>query len=106
MNDYDVRIADVKGKHVWHLHADADEFFLVLDGRFRHRPARRREYREHPCASDGRRVRRIQGHRAQAVVAATAIRMFEPSGTLIIGDRYEGETPDRVGGGVVAGVGV
>ena len=34
MNDYDVRIAHVKGDHVWHVHEHTDEFFLVLDGRF------------------------------------------------------------------------
>jgi len=34
MNDYDVRIAHVEGEHVWHVHEDTDEFFLVLDGRF------------------------------------------------------------------------
>src|ERR1700754_3219803 len=34
MNDYDVRIAHAHGEHVWHVHNDTDEFFLVLDGRF------------------------------------------------------------------------
>ncbi|NUR24319.1 MAG: cupin domain-containing protein, partial [Catenulispora sp.] len=34
MNDYDVRIAHASGEHVWHVHEDTDEFFLVLDGRF------------------------------------------------------------------------
>src|SRR6266516_4829948 len=34
MNDYDVKIAHAKGEHVWHVHDDTDEFFLVLDGRF------------------------------------------------------------------------
>ncbi len=34
MNDYDVRIAHARGEHVWHVHDDTDEFFLVLDGRF------------------------------------------------------------------------
>ncbi|MEM9713584.1 MAG: cupin domain-containing protein, partial [Actinomycetota bacterium] len=34
MNDYDVRIAKTLGDHVWHVHDDTDEFFLVLDGRF------------------------------------------------------------------------
>lgn len=32
VNDYDVRIAKVEGEHVWHVHDDTDEFFLVLDG--------------------------------------------------------------------------
>ena len=34
VNDYDVRIAPAQGHHVWHVHEDTDEFFLVLDGRF------------------------------------------------------------------------
>jgi hypothetical protein len=30
MNDYDVRVAHARGDHVWHVHEDTDEFFLVL----------------------------------------------------------------------------
>jgi mannose-6-phosphate isomerase-like protein (cupin superfamily) len=33
VNDYDVRIVKIQGEFTWHLHADTDEFFLVLDGR-------------------------------------------------------------------------
>ncbi len=32
VNDYDVRVTKVRGEHVWHVHDDTDEFFLVLDG--------------------------------------------------------------------------
>jgi mannose-6-phosphate isomerase-like protein (cupin superfamily) len=32
VNDYDVRIAHTLGDHVWHVHDDTDEFFLVLEG--------------------------------------------------------------------------
>lgn len=32
VNDYDVRIAHARGEHVWHVHEDTDEFFLVLEG--------------------------------------------------------------------------
>ena len=32
LNDYDVRLAKFAGEHVWHVHEDTDEFFLVLDG--------------------------------------------------------------------------
>lgn len=32
VNDYDVRVAKVEGEHVWHVHEDTDEFFLVLEG--------------------------------------------------------------------------
>src|SRR5207248_6059190 len=34
VNDYDVRIAHARGEHVWHVHEQTDEFFLVLDGSF------------------------------------------------------------------------
>ena len=34
VNDYDVKIAHAMGEHVWHVHDDTDEFFLVLDGQF------------------------------------------------------------------------
>jgi len=32
LNDYDIRLARFAGEHVWHVHNDTDEFFLVLDG--------------------------------------------------------------------------
>lgn len=32
LNDYEVKVAKVKGEFVWHSHADTDELFLVVDG--------------------------------------------------------------------------
>ena len=32
LNDYDVKLAKVKGDFVWHTHEDTDELFLVIDG--------------------------------------------------------------------------
>ena len=32
MNDYQFKLAKVKGAFVWHAHADTDEVFIVLDG--------------------------------------------------------------------------
>lgn len=32
VNDYDVRLAKAEGEHVWHVHEDTDEFFLVVEG--------------------------------------------------------------------------
>src|SRR5437763_930031 len=32
VNDYDIRLARFAGEHVWHVHENTDEFFLVLDG--------------------------------------------------------------------------
>ncbi len=34
LNGQDVKLAKLKGEFVWHLHEDADEFFLCLDGEF------------------------------------------------------------------------
>lgn len=30
VNDYDIRIAHVRGEHLWHVHDHTDEFFLPL----------------------------------------------------------------------------
>ena len=32
LNDYELKIAKVRGEFVWHQHDDTDEVFLVLDG--------------------------------------------------------------------------
>jgi mannose-6-phosphate isomerase-like protein (cupin superfamily) len=96
MNDYDVRIAHTKGEHVWHVHEDTDEFFLVLDGRF---DVAIRE-------ADGTE-RTVVLHRGDTFVVPKgtehkpsspggSILMFEPSGTSTTGDRHEGEIPDHV----------
>ena len=96
MNDYDVRVAHVKGEHVWHTHTDTDEFFLVLDGRFdialRH--------------ADGT-VTTVELHQGDTFVVPKGIEhkpsspggsilMFEPAGTSTTGDTHEGEIPDHV----------
>ncbi|MEV6397232.1 cupin domain-containing protein [Streptomyces sp. NPDC051907] len=33
LNDYEVKVAKVKGEFVWHTHEDTDELFLVISGR-------------------------------------------------------------------------
>ncbi|HSR68979.1 MAG TPA: cupin domain-containing protein [Acidobacteriota bacterium] len=35
LNDYDFKLAKVKGEFVWHSHADTDEAFLVVKGSMR-----------------------------------------------------------------------
>jgi mannose-6-phosphate isomerase-like protein (cupin superfamily) len=35
LNDYDVKLANVKGEFVWHQHAETDELFLVVKGKLR-----------------------------------------------------------------------
>jgi mannose-6-phosphate isomerase-like protein (cupin superfamily) len=96
VNDYDVRIAHVKGDHVWHVHEHTDEFFLVLQGQFA------------VSLRDGDGSERTVSLRAGEIFivpkgtehkpssAGGAILMFEPSGTLTTGDRHEGEIPAHV----------
>ncbi|AWN28451.1 MULTISPECIES: cupin domain-containing protein [Streptomyces] len=33
LNDYEVKLAKLKGEFVWHKHDDTDELFLVISGR-------------------------------------------------------------------------
>ncbi|MGP4002783.1 cupin domain-containing protein [Streptomyces sp. 8N706] len=33
LNDYEVKLAKLKGEFVWHSHPDTDELFLVISGR-------------------------------------------------------------------------
>ncbi len=35
INDYEMRIAKIKGEFVWHKHDDTDELFLIHKGRMR-----------------------------------------------------------------------
>ncbi|MET8407775.1 cupin domain-containing protein [Streptomyces sp. NPDC005195] len=95
VNDYDVRVAKVEGEHLWHTHDHTDEFFLVLEGEL---TIALRE-------PDGERtvvlpkgsaftVPRGTEHRPSAPAGA-AILMFEPTGTLTVGDRHD-EIPDHV----------
>lgn len=95
MNDYDVRIAKTLGDHVWHVHDDTDEFFLVLDGRF------------DIALRDGDGERTVELHQGDTFVVPRGVEhrpsspggsilMFEPSGTSTTGDRHRGELPDHV----------
>ncbi|MCX3287255.1 cupin domain-containing protein [Streptomyces sp. NEAU-H22] len=95
VNDYDVRLAKVEGEHVWHVHDHTDEFFLVLDGELRialREPAGERTV-VLPKGSVFT-VPRGTEHKPYAT-APTAILMFEPTGTLTVGDRHD-EIPDHV----------
>ncbi|MGX1541568.1 cupin domain-containing protein [Streptomyces adustus] len=33
LNDYEVKLAKLKGEFIWHTHEDTDELFLVISGR-------------------------------------------------------------------------
>jgi mannose-6-phosphate isomerase-like protein (cupin superfamily) len=96
VNDYDVRIARVQGDHVWHVHDDTDEFFLVLDGRF-DIALRAADGAEHTVvleAGDTFVVPRGTEHRPSS--PGGSILMFEPAGTPTTGDRHEGNLPAHV----------
>ncbi|WP_406340922.1 cupin domain-containing protein [Streptomyces sp. NBC_00648] len=95
VNDYDVRVAKVEGEHVWHVHDHTDEFFLVLDGEL---DISLRE-------ADGARtvtlatgsvftVPRGTEHKPSSPSGASIL-LFEPSGTLTVGDRHD-EVPAHV----------
>ncbi|MEU1849413.1 cupin domain-containing protein [Streptomyces sp. NPDC019990] len=95
VNDYDVRIAKVEGDHVWHVHDHTDEFFLVLDGELRiglREPDGERTITL-PKGSVFTVPRGIE-HKPYAPVP-TAIMLFEPTGTLTVGDRHD-EVPGHV----------
>ncbi|RST05727.1 cupin domain-containing protein [Streptomyces sp. WAC05374] len=97
VNDYEVRIAHAAGDHVWHVHEDTDEFFLVLDGRFdiALRGADGTERTVELRRGDVFVVPKGTEHKPSAPNGASIL-MFEPSGTLSTGDRHEGEIPHHV----------
>lgn len=96
MNDYDVRIAHTLGEHIWHVHEDTDEFFLVLDGRFdiAMRDADGTERTVVLSIGDTFVVPKGTEHKPSS--PGGSILMFEPTGTPSTGDRHEGEIPDHV----------
>ena len=93
VNDYDVRVAKVEGEHVWHVHDDTDEFFLVLDGEL-HIALRDPERTVVLAKGAVFTVPRGMFHKPSAPHGARIL-MFEPSGTLTVGDRHD-EVPAHV----------
>jgi mannose-6-phosphate isomerase-like protein (cupin superfamily) len=96
INDYDVRVAHARGEHVWHVHEDTDEFFLVLDGQFdvSLRDASGQETTVVLRQGDVFVVPKGTEHKPSS--PGGAILMFEPTGTSTTGDRHEGAIPDHV----------
>ncbi|MGC4980140.1 MULTISPECIES: cupin domain-containing protein [unclassified Streptomyces] len=95
VNDYDVRVAKVEGEHVWHVHEHTDEFFLVLEGELTialREPAGERTVvlpKGSVCT-----VPRGTEHKPYAPGGASIL-LFEPTGTLTVGDRHD-EIPAHV----------
>lgn len=95
VNDYDVRLAKAEGEHVWHVHEETDEFFLVVEG----------ELTIGLREEDGERevvlprgsvftVPRGTWHKPHAV-PGTALLLLEPTGTSSTGDDHD-PVPDHV----------
>ncbi|MEV5606904.1 cupin domain-containing protein [Streptomyces sp. NPDC052225] len=95
VNDYDVRLAKAEGEHVWHVHEDTDEFFLVVEGELTiglREAAGEREV-VLPRGSVFT-VPRGTWHKPHAA-PGTAILLLEPSGTSSTGDAHD-PVPDHV----------
>ncbi|MFJ2263023.1 cupin domain-containing protein [Streptomyces sp. NPDC087844] len=95
VNDYDVRVAKVEGEHLWHVHDDTDEFFLVLNGEL-HIALRETAGERTVVLPKGSvfTVPRGTEHKPYAPVP-TEILVLEPTGTSTVGDRHD-EVPDHV----------
>ncbi|MEV6913313.1 cupin domain-containing protein [Amycolatopsis sp. NPDC051071] len=95
VNDYDVRLAKVAGEHVWHVHENTDEFFLVLDGTL---DIALREGAGERVVTLPRGsafvVPRGTYHKPSSVDGASLL-LFEPTGTLSVGDKHD-EVPAHV----------
>ncbi len=91
VNDYDVRVANVAGEHMWHTHESTDEFFLVVAGELTiSLRTAAGDAAVTLAVGDTYTVPRNTEHRP-AAVPGTVIMMFEPSGTATVGD-----SPDSV----------
>jgi mannose-6-phosphate isomerase-like protein (cupin superfamily) len=82
LNGQQVKLVKFSGEFVWHRHDDADEFFLVVKGRFR------MELRDRQIALKAGEfliVPRGVEHRPVAAEEVEVL-LFEPSGTLNTGN--------------------
>jgi len=96
VNDYDVRIAKVSGEHVWHVHDNTDEFFLVLDGEL-HIALRDEAGSERTVVLPTGAVFVVPKgtfHKPSSKAGASVL-LVEPAGTLSVGDVHD-EVPDHV----------
>jgi mannose-6-phosphate isomerase-like protein (cupin superfamily) len=83
IDGYDVRIARLQGEFVWHSHADADEFFFVVEGVLRmHFRDRFEDVRPGSLII----VPRGTEHKPEALTPETKIMLVEKSETVNTGD--------------------
>jgi mannose-6-phosphate isomerase-like protein (cupin superfamily) len=95
LNDYDIRLARFDGEHVWHVHKETDEFFLVLSGAIDiglREPGGERTV----TLEQGHVFVVPQGvyHKPSSRGGATVL-LVEPTGTLTVGDDHD-EVPAHV----------
>ncbi|MFF1919114.1 cupin domain-containing protein [Streptomyces sp. NPDC058221] len=82
VNDYEVKVAKLKGEFVWHTHEDTDELLMVVSGRLTV------QFRKGDVVLDpGELVVVPRGVEHRTVAAEeTAILLLEPAGVLNTGD--------------------
>lgn len=87
VNDHDVRVAKVRGEHVWHRHDNTDEFFLVLSGQL---DIALRDPERVVTLPQGSVfvVPRGAEHKPFSERGATIL-LFELTGTLTVGDHHD-----------------
>lgn len=90
LNGQHVKLAKFLGEFVWHHHDDADEFFLVVEGRLRMEFRDRQVWLEQ---GEFLIVPRGLEHRPVAEQEAHVL-LFEPAGTLNTGNVHDGLTVD------------
>ena len=87
IDGYDVRIARLQGEFVWHSHADADEFFFVVEGVLRmHFRAGSEHWREDVRPGALIIVPKGVEHKPEALTPETKIMLVEKSETVNTGD--------------------
>jgi mannose-6-phosphate isomerase-like protein (cupin superfamily) len=94
VNDYDIRLARFAGEHIWHVHLETDEFFLVLDGTIH--IGLREDTERIVTLHKGSMfvVPRGVFHKPSSPDGAVVL-LVEPTGTLSVGDEHD-EVPDHV----------
>ena len=94
VNDYDIRLARFAGEHIWHVHHETDEFFLVLHGTIH---IGLREQAERVVTLHKGSVFVVPRgvfHKPSSPDGAVVL-LVEPTGTLSVGDEHD-EVPAHV----------
>lgn len=92
LNGQHVKVARLEGSFVWHHHADADELFLVIEGRL----TMRYRDRDDEVLEPGQLtiVPRGVEHLPEALEGPVQVVLFEPAGTVNTGSAGGERTVD------------